>query len=106
MQQRISWTSSRLGRLGLTLGLLLGAAQFAISIPARATVWLYGADHDEVYQVQRGDLVCHSREACGGPAAIPMNRPGWFYLPRGLYAAQPPLAPGPAPVHRRHKHRY
>jgi hypothetical protein len=43
----------------------------------------YNADHDGIYQVQRGDLVCNSREACGGPAAIPMNRPGWFYLPGG-----------------------
>jgi hypothetical protein len=41
----------------------------------------YNADHDGIYQVQRGDLVCNSRAACGGPAAIPMNRPGWFYLP-------------------------
>jgi len=43
----------------------------------------YNADHDGIYQVQRGDHVCNSRAACGGPAAIPMNRPGWFYLPRG-----------------------
>jgi hypothetical protein len=41
----------------------------------------YNADRNGIYQVQRGDLVCNSREACGGPAAIPMNRPGWFYLP-------------------------
>lgn len=43
----------------------------------------YNADHDGIYQVQRGDYVCNSRAACGGPAAIPMNRPGWFYLPGG-----------------------
>jgi hypothetical protein len=43
----------------------------------------YNADHNDIYQVQRGDFVCNSREACGGPAAIPMNRPGWFYLPGG-----------------------
>jgi hypothetical protein len=43
----------------------------------------YNADHDGIYQVQRGDYVCNSREACGGPAAISMNRPGWFYLPGG-----------------------
>jgi hypothetical protein len=43
----------------------------------------YNADHDGIYQVQRGDYVCNSREACGGAAAIPMNRPGWFYLPGG-----------------------
>ena len=43
----------------------------------------YNADHDGIYQVQRGDYVCNSRAACGGPAAIPINRPGWFYLPGG-----------------------
>ncbi len=43
----------------------------------------YNADHDGIYQVQRGDYVCNSRAACGGLAAIPMNRPGWFYLPGG-----------------------
>ncbi|MBV9053986.1 MAG: hypothetical protein JO196_16430 [Hyphomicrobiales bacterium] len=43
----------------------------------------YNADHDGIYQVQRGDYVCNSRAACGGRAAIPMNRPGWFYLPGG-----------------------
>jgi hypothetical protein len=45
----------------------------------------YNADKSGIYQAMRGDLVCNSREACGGPAAIPMNRPGWFYLPGGTY---------------------
>ncbi len=106
---------ANLRKVALTLALLVGAAQFAGSVPARAEAWSggdhgnggdhddYGADHDEVYQVQRGDLVCRSREACGGAAAIPMNRPGWFYLPHGLYlSAPPPLAPAP----RHHRRKY
>jgi hypothetical protein len=100
-----------LRKLALTLALLAGAFQFAGSVPVRAESWSngggdtgehheYGADHDEVYQVQRGDLVCNSRQACGGAAAIPMNRPGWFYMPRGFYAADPPPV---APTHRHHR---
>src|SRR5436305_10420356 len=114
MRQRFASTSSGLGKLALGFGLAFGAAQFAMSVPASAGIYSngggggaesrdYGADHDEVYQVQRGDLVCRSREACGGSLAIPMNRPGWFYLPGGLYASQRPLAPAPAP--RRQKRR-
>jgi hypothetical protein len=98
--------------------LLIGAAQFAASAPARAQSWQpggnggadhpdWGADHNEIYQVQRGDMVCQSREACGGPAAIAMNRPGWFYLPGGIYAAQRPALVEPvAPVVRHHKKKY
>ena len=53
----------------------------------------YNADHDGIYQVQRGDYVCNSRAACGGPAAVPMNRPGWYYLPGGYlsHGARLPL---------------
>jgi hypothetical protein len=100
--------------------LLLGAAQFAAAIPARAGGMFdnggpdgggrsddYGADRSEIYQVQRGDIVCNSRAACGGPAAIPMNRPGWFYLPGGLLP-QRNVLPGPnapyASYHVKHRH--
>ena len=107
---------SMLRKGAMALALVVGAAQFAGSVPARAGFWEHGnggdlrdwgADHDEIYQVQRGDLICPSREACGGAAAIPMNRPGWFYLPHGLYAAQPPVPVDP-PVrhHPRKKYRY
>ncbi|MFI4994903.1 MAG: hypothetical protein ACHQAQ_03860 [Hyphomicrobiales bacterium] len=102
-----------LRKVAVTFALMLGAAQFAGSVPARAGMYEggggggaedhdYGADHDEIYQVQRGDLVCNSREACGGAAAIPMNRPGWFYLPHGLYSQ---LAPAPAPYHHHRRKR-
>ena len=56
----------------------------------------WNGDHDGIYQVQRGDLICESREACGGPAAIPMNRPGYWYLPGGMFQAyHPPVPPAP-----------
>jgi hypothetical protein len=120
----------RSGRIGLSIqyarraallsALLLGAVQFAGSVPVRAGVYDggggpdgggrsddYGADHADVYQVQRGEIVCNSREACGGPAAIPMNRPGWYYLPRGL-AAQRGISPNAnapyASYHVKHRH--
>jgi len=105
-----------LRKAALAFALLVGAAPFAASVPARAGFFDngaggpdhndHGADHDEVYQVQRGDLVCHSREACGGEAAIPMNRPGWYYLPRTAYVPQgfPPAVP--AHLHHRHHRRY
>jgi hypothetical protein len=48
----------------------------------------YNADKSGIYQAMRSDLVCNSRKACGGPAAIPMNRPGWFYLPGATYRLQ------------------
>ena len=96
-------------RLALTLALLLGAAQFAGSVPARAGLYEgggggaedhdYGADHDEIYQLQRGDKICRTRAECGGAAAIPMNRPGWYYLPRE-YVSDPP----PVLVPRHHHH--
>ena len=60
----------------------------------------WNADHDGIYQVQRGDLICDSREACGGPAAIPMNRPGYWYLPGGMLQGYHPAVP-PAPPRRR-----
>ncbi|MBV8184763.1 MAG: hypothetical protein JOY76_08745 [Hyphomicrobiales bacterium] len=60
----------------------------------------WNADHDGIYQVQRGDLICETREACGGPAAIPMNRPGYWYLPGGMLQWYHPAA-APAPVKRR-----
>ena len=114
----------RLGKAALAFALLLGAAQFAASAPARAGTWDgggggggndrtndYGADHDEIYQVQRGDLVCNSRQACGGQAAIPMNRPGWFYLPGGMRLAQQQLMlqqepQGYPPVRQHSRRRY
>ncbi|SDR49639.1 hypothetical protein SAMN05519103_03962 [Rhizobiales bacterium GAS113] len=118
-------SSSRLfgaGKMALAFALLLGASQFAASIPAGAGAFKGGdrgnggehddwaADHSDVYQVIRGDLVCHSREACGGAAAIPMNRPGWFFLPGGAqraqYPAPPPVAYHPVPAHLKHHKRY
>ena len=99
---------SMLRKGAMALALVVGAAQFAGSVPARAGFWEHGnggdlrdwgADHDEIYQVQRGDMVCPSRQACGGAAAIPMNRPGWFYLPRE-YVSDPP----PVLVPRHHHH--
>jgi hypothetical protein len=110
----ISLSASALRRGALALALLFGAAQFAGSVPARAGLWAdggssedrdYGADHSEVYQVQRGDKMCRSREACGGVAAIPMNRPGWFYQPRGFYVLDPPAA-APAHLPPRHHRKY
>jgi hypothetical protein len=94
--------------------LLMGAAA---SAPASAGYWHhggnggadrrdYGADHDEIYQVQRGDFVCQSRAQCGGVAAIPMNRPGWYYLPRGTYLAEELVPPAPTPRLHRKKLRY
>jgi hypothetical protein len=115
MRSSLEFASSFSGlrKIAMTFALLLGAAQFAGSLPARAGVWDgggpdggadrgndYGADHNDVYQVQRGDLVCNSRQACGGAAAIPMNRPGWFYLPRGTYLSQQPAA-----LARAHRHK-
>jgi hypothetical protein len=111
--EEVSSSTAKLRKIAMAVALVIGAAQFAGSVPARAGIWDgggggaedhdYNADHGEIYQIQRGDLICHSREACGGAAAIPMNRPGWFYLPRGTYmAADPP----PAPVHHRHHRKY
>ncbi|MBV9739507.1 MAG: hypothetical protein JOZ30_07700 [Hyphomicrobiales bacterium] len=108
----------RSGGMAMLSALLLGAASFMASTPAWAVFdgggrggsehqndW--NADHDDIYQVQRGDLVCQSREACGGPAAIPMNRPGYWYLPGGIYTLHR-YAPGPdapyAAYHPRHYH--
>jgi hypothetical protein len=83
----------RLGGL-LAVGLLAASTALIVSLPARADPdggggsgaaerddW--SGDHDGVYQAQRGDIVCDTREACGGPAAIPMNQPGSWYLPGG-----------------------
>jgi hypothetical protein len=106
------------GLRALVTGLLFSAGALASSSPAFAN-WDGGAehsddwnaDHNDIYQVQRGDLVCESREACGGPAAIPMNRPGYWYLPGGLNTlhryARGPDAPYAAyhPRHYHHKHR-
>ncbi|MBV8961815.1 MAG: hypothetical protein JOY97_01835 [Hyphomicrobiales bacterium] len=99
----------------------MGAASLVTSSPAWAMFdgggggnehqndW--NADHNDIYQVQRGDLVCDSREACGGPAAIPMNRPGYWYLPGGLYTQHRYLPAPDAPYaayqprhHHFHKH--
>jgi hypothetical protein len=62
----------------------------------------WNADHDGIYQVQRGDLVCDSREACGGAAAIPMNRPGYWYLPGGMLTGYHPPVPTTQPKRRRY----
>jgi hypothetical protein len=109
----------RLPGVALISALFLGIAPLATASPAWATFdgggggnehqndW--NADHNDIYQVQRGDLVCDSREACGGPAAIPMNRPGYWYLPGGLYTLHR-FAPGPeapyAAYHPRHHHHH
>ncbi len=82
--------------------LLLASGAFASSSPALAN-WdggsehsdSWNADHDGIYQVQRGDLICESREACGGPAAVPMNRPGYWYLPGGMLQAYRPSISAP-----------
>jgi hypothetical protein len=61
----------------------------------------WNGDHDSIYQVQRGDLICETREACGGAAAIPMNRPGYWYLPGGMFQGYHPVVPAQLP-HPRH----
>jgi hypothetical protein len=79
----------------LATALIVAAGALAASVPARADSDAgpdarsddWSGDHDGIYQVQRGDLVCGSREACGGPAAIPMARPGYWYLPGGTLRA-------------------
>jgi hypothetical protein len=89
-------------RILLVTALLLSAGAFASSSPAFAN-WdggaehsdSWNADHDGIYQVLRGDLICESREACGGPAAIPMNRPGYWYLPGGMLPAYRPSISAP-----------
>jgi hypothetical protein len=103
----------------LVSAVLLGSAALLASGSARASFdggGGGGAEHDndfnadksEIYQVIRGDLVCNSREACGGAAAIPMNRPGWFYLPGGLFLKQQGLLPSPnapyASYNLKHRH--
>ena len=81
------------GRLGVLLAaslLVLGGALSA-PLPAHADPdggandrdEDYGGDHAGVYQAQRGEVVCESREECGGAEAIPMNQPGYFYGPAG-----------------------
>jgi len=76
----------------LAAGLLAASGALIGSLPARAdpeggggasesTDW--GSDHDGVYEAQRGEIVCEQREACGGPAAVPMNRPGQWHSPEG-----------------------
>ena len=88
--------------------LLVSGGALAISSPALATFdggaehsdsW--NGDHDGIYQVQRGDLICESRDACGGPAAIPMNRPGYWYLPGGMFHAYHPSVSAPVARPRR-----
>jgi hypothetical protein len=86
------------GRLGILLaaGLLVLAGSLSGSVPARADGEGggndrsndYGSDHDGVYQAQRGEVVCESRDACGRPEAIPMNQPGYFYGPEGTGRAR------------------
>jgi hypothetical protein len=74
----------------LAAGLLVATGALFGSVPARADSdgggadnrdGDYGSDHDGVYQAQRGEAVCESREACGGDEAIPMNQPGLWYRP-------------------------
>jgi hypothetical protein len=93
-------TPARRLRVLVATALLFSAGAFVSSSPAFAN-WDGGAehsddwnaDHDGIYQVQRGDLICESREACGGAAAIPMNRPGYWYLPGGMLQGYHPPAP-------------
>jgi hypothetical protein len=107
----------RLRKAALLAALLFGGASLATSGPAWAIFdgggggaehnndW--NADHYDIYQVQRGDLICDSREACGGPAAIPMNRPGYWYLPGGMLAQHRYLPGADAPYaayHPKRKH--
>jgi hypothetical protein len=49
----------------------------------------FNADHDGIYQVQRGDRICYTREACGGEAAVPMNTPGLWTMPGGMMPHKP-----------------
>ena len=104
----------RVRGVAMLFALLMGASPLAISSPAWAIFdgghsehqndW--NADHDDIYQVQRGDLVCQSREACGGPAAIPMNRPGYWYLPGGMFTQNRFLPAPDAPYAAYHPGRY
>jgi hypothetical protein len=50
-------------------------------------------------------IVCQSREACDGPAAIPMNRPGYWYLPGGMFMLHR-FAPGPDAPYAAYHPRY
>ncbi|MBV9754661.1 MAG: hypothetical protein JO188_19235 [Hyphomicrobiales bacterium] len=49
----------------------------------------FNADHDGIFQVQRGDRICYTREACGGAAAVPMNTPGLWTMPGGMLVHPP-----------------
>jgi hypothetical protein len=49
----------------------------------------FNADHDGIFQVQRGDRICYTREACGGAAAVPMNTPGLWSMPGGMMPHAP-----------------
>ncbi|MBV8961816.1 MAG: hypothetical protein JOY97_01840 [Hyphomicrobiales bacterium] len=49
----------------------------------------FNADHDGIFQVQRGDRICYTREACGGAAAVPMNTPGLWTMPGGMMPHPP-----------------
>ncbi|MBV8184761.1 MAG: hypothetical protein JO216_21085 [Hyphomicrobiales bacterium] len=49
----------------------------------------FNADHDGIFQVQRGDRICYTREACGGAEAIPMNTPGLWTMPGGMMPHKP-----------------
>jgi hypothetical protein len=95
-----SATRGKPRRLGILLaaGLLVVAGALFGTMPARADDGTgtgggpgggetradgTASDHDGIYQVQRGEVVCESREACG-PNAIPMGQTGEWYRPNGL----------------------
>jgi hypothetical protein len=79
----------RLLRVAVLSALPLGSGQILGSTPAGAdTLTGYSGDKNDIYHVQQGDLMCSSREACGGAAAVPAGTPGYWYLPGGLLKKQ------------------
>ncbi|MBV9568577.1 MAG: hypothetical protein JO172_10590 [Hyphomicrobiales bacterium] len=75
----------------LAAAFVLGAGGTIHAIPAFADVddgaehsHDFNADHDGIFQVQRGDRICYTRDACGGAAAVPMNTPGLWTMPGGM----------------------
>jgi hypothetical protein len=82
--------------LALSCAFALAAGAVGHSLPAFADVndggehsHDFNADHDGIFQVQRGDRICYAREACGGAAAIQMNTPGLWYMPGGMMPHSP-----------------
>jgi hypothetical protein len=89
--------ASHLRSVAVLSALLLGGGQYLGLTAAHAdTLTGYSGDKNDLYHVQRGDLMCNSREACGGAAAIPADTPGYWYLPGGLLKQQQQPQPEPA----------